>query len=511
MASIVVERGKNKGQRVLIKSFPFTVGRDAPNGLTIDDAEVSRLHFKIKCRGDLYILEDLGSRNGTYVNGERSINTTLTNGDKILIGSTELQFLAAHAEIHISKEFSDLDWQSELSDAITLNIAETFEQFQATRFDPVETINHGDIPEKQSEINSAISDIMVMENLPEAGRVLLKSISRMTPCVSRSALFLWKPISRELIPSSYWKKEEASSFNINQHSLRDALTRKKGLYTSAHNKKSSSIVVPMIYHETILAIIHIERSEVRDPSAEDLKVISTLIQRSAPVFETLVLRNEMDLWLVGLVETMIALVEAKDTYTRGHSERVCRYAVTIADELRIKKEVKRMLMISALCHDIGKVGIPDTILKKASILSAEEYQEMKLHPILGAEIVKNIPNYQRFISGVRSHHEKWDGTGYPDGLMGDEIPFFGRIIGLADVFDAMVSGRAYSGFLDQNEAIEKLDREKELFDPEIFQAFVRAYESGRLSIKTSTISNSSPNNDESQNNQDNQKKKKKGE
>ncbi|MBF0443137.1 MAG: HD domain-containing protein [Oligoflexales bacterium] len=150
------------------------------------------------------------------------------------------------------------------------------------------------------------------------------------------------------------------------------------------------------------------------------------------------------------------------------------------------------MMISSLCHDIGKVGIPDNILKKASHLSAEEYEEMKLHPTIGANIVSHMPNAQRFISGVKYHHEKWNGTGYPEGLKGEEIPFFGRIVAIADGFDAMVSGRIYSGFMNQIEAVEKLSEEKELYDPEIFKVFLRANENGRLTIKTSTQNTNLP-------------------
>src|SRR5690606_10113945 len=113
----------------------------------------------------------------------------------------------------------------------------------------------------------------------------------------------------------------------------------------------------------------------------------------------------------------------------------------------------------------------------------------KLHPTIGAEIVRHMPNAHRFISGVKHHHEKWDGTGYPDGLAGEDIPFFGRIVGIADVFDAMVSGRAYSGFMDQGDAVNRIMDEAQLFDPEILKAFVRAHESGTLTPKTSTASN----------------------
>ena len=220
------------------------------------------------------------------------------------------------------------------------------------------------------------------------------------------------------------------------------------------------------------------------------------MNRCASVFESMILRREMDSWMVGMIETMINTVEAKDTYTRGHSERVSRYAMAIADELKLNREVKRLLLISSLCHDIGKIGIPDNILKKANILSAEEYEEMKQHPTIGAEIIKHMPDAHRFFSGLKYHHERWDGTGYPDGLAGEDIPFFGRIIGICDSFDAMVSGRSYSGFMDETEAVERLGNEKDIFDPEILKTFIRAYENGTLTLKTSTKSRDADQDDE---------------
>ena len=107
---------------------------------------------------------------------------------------------------------------------------------------------------------------------------------------------------------------------------------------------------------------------------------------------------------------------------------------------------------------------------------------MKLHPQLEPTSSLTFPNAQRIISGVKYHHEKWDGTGYPEGLAGEDIPFFGRIVAIADVFDAMISGRSYSGFINQDDAIERLHDERELFDPEILKAFTR-HENGSLTQK----------------------------
>lgn len=188
-----------------------------------------------------------------------------------------------------------------------------------------------------------------------------------------------------------------------------------------------------------------------------------------------------------MIETMVAIIEAKDTYTVGHSERVCQYSLAMADELGLDDESKKWLMFSAVCHDVGKIGIPDAILKKASVLTAEEYEEIKLHPIIGAAILEKLPHADKFISGVRHHHEKWDGTGYPDHLIGEEIPLFARIIAVADVFDAMISGRSYAGFRNEIEAIDTLRLETELFDPSVLLALVRAWENGNITQRTSTM------------------------
>ena len=492
MATVLIDRGNNKGQRVIIAHFPFTIGREADCSLVINDLETSRYHCRIKCRGDLFIIEDLGSRNGTYINGERIVNSTIANGDKILVGNTEIQFLAPHPRITIREDTDHLDMNNSEKSPIIINDVDTDPSqargtASAQRFKITQYIDNEILTDREHLLLSeSIQDLVVMETTTECAKVLLKTVARLLVGVENTAFFSWKEATRSLLPKSHWKREENSSFTINSGHLKDAITRKQGLTLPSSEASGPTVVFPMIYHNVILGVLLVEKSLHQEASPVDLGIVSNLVSRAAPLFETLFLRNEMDSWLIGMVETIIALVEAKDTYTRGHSERVCRYASAIADQMALGRETKRMLMVSALCHDIGKVGIPDHILKKASILSAEEYEEMKLHPLLGAEIIKHLPHYNKFISGIKYHHEKWDGTGYPDGLLGEEIPFFGRIIAIADVFDAMVSGRAYSGFIDQNEAIEKLRKEADLFDPEILKAFFLAFETGRLTIKTTT-------------------------
>lgn len=479
----------------------MTIGRDSSNTVLIDDDEVSRFHLRIKKRGRLFILEDLESRNGTYLNGDRILNSIVQNGDKILIGSTEFTFLTSESDIHLATTIMQFDMivadELGLKGPIDIGSPYVEQGFTPIRLNMTNIANQHEHDAKAiRDIYELHSNILVAAELEEASSTLLKGIGQLVPRAHRAAIFAWAASSRQLLPiSTRQYKRKKDSFLISRRSLEDVLARKQGvlLQPEAPNVTQSGrhrAILPILHHGETIAILHMECDDPRRGfEARELEFAQALLARCGPSFETMMLRRELDAWMFGMIETMIATIEAKDTYTHGHSERVSKYCMAIADELKLNKDVKRHLLVSALCHDIGKIGIPDAILKKASMLSSEEYEEMKLHPSIGSQIVSHMPNANRFVSGVKYHHEKWDGSGYPEGLAGEDIPFFGRIVGIADVFDAMVSGRAYSGFMDQTDAIEKLVDEKELFDPEILKACVKAYESGRLSLKTSTANN----------------------
>ncbi len=500
-AFLIVERGHNAGIRIELKEFPASIGRDPTNTVVIRDSESSRHHLRIKQRGRLYILEDLESRNGTYINGDRVINSTLSNGDKILVGSTELTFVAPDAGIHITSDITQFDMQMDegLKMPIDLENPHRHHFKRAIRLDPTALANN--MMSNGQAINDIFnyhSNLIVIKDLKETCHTLLKSVGKIVKNASRSAIFIWSNHARQLVPyATKQYTKEAPGFLLSRSAFEDALSRKQGILLSPEVKATlqgrNRVILPVMHNENIVALVHIEIDSPRQEFAmHELECAQALLQRTSPLIEAMLLRKELDGWLDGVIETVLSVVEAKDTYTRGHSERVSTYAMAIADELRLHTDVKRLLMISALCHDVGKIGIPDSILKKASLLSSEEYAEMKLHPTLGAHIIHHLPNAKKIVSGVKYHHEKWDGTGYPDGLAGEDIPFFGRIVALADVFDAMVSGRSYSGFMDQDEAVERLNSEAELFDPEILKAFVRACDKGTLSPKTSTQNHELP-------------------
>lgn len=181
--------------------------------------------------------------------------------------------------------------------------------------------------------------------------------------------------------------------------------------------------------------------------------------------------------LLCFVRTLVSSLDAKDTYTRGHSERVALVARRLGAELRLPEEDQREIYLSGLLHDIGKIGVDDEILRKPGELTDEEFEQVKKHPIIGYNILVGLKNLQSVIPGVRHHHEAYSGSGYPDGLCGEEIPLMARILAVADSYDAMGSDRPYR----KGMPLEKLDRilregAGNQWDPRIVDAYFAARE-----------------------------------
>jgi putative nucleotidyltransferase with HDIG domain len=183
-------------------------------------------------------------------------------------------------------------------------------------------------------------------------------------------------------------------------------------------------------------------------------------------------RSSFDV-LVGLV----IAVDTKDRYTKRHSEDVARYATFLADLIGADPELTRTLGIAGLLHDIGKIGIPDAILRKPAALSAAEYEIVKQHVKLGDSVVRDLPNLEEVRAGIRHHHERWDGTGYLHGLSGEAIPLIARLLSVADAFSAMTTSRPYRKALSITESLRRLeDAAGSQLDPSLVVAFVAGIE-----------------------------------
>lgn len=192
-------------------------------------------------------------------------------------------------------------------------------------------------------------------------------------------------------------------------------------------------------------------------------------------------RKQTEKMSLQMMQTLSTTIEAKDEYTRGHSYRVAEYATLIASEMGWTPDEIQVLKHSALLHDIGKIGIPDSILNKPSRLTEDEYSLIKRHPVIGAEILKDVTLLPHVLEVTRSHHERYDGKGYPDGLSGTDIPIYARIVAVADSYDAMNSRRIYRGALSREIIYEELRKNRGLqFDPQITDIFLKLMDENRL-------------------------------
>ncbi len=186
---------------------------------------------------------------------------------------------------------------------------------------------------------------------------------------------------------------------------------------------------------------------------------------------------------INTTRAFAAAIDAKDPYTRGHSERVAAYSRAIARFLGVPKGMQEQVWVSAVLHDIGKIGVDDNVLKKSGVLTSEEFEQMKQHPVIGAEIVAPIAELEKMIPGIRWHHEAWNGSGYPDGLRQEQIPLTPRIIAVADTFDAITTNRPYQKAYSRQYALDTIEGlAGAKFDPKIVTAFLLAVRGGHIDL-----------------------------
>ncbi len=176
---------------------------------------------------------------------------------------------------------------------------------------------------------------------------------------------------------------------------------------------------------------------------------------------------------MGTVEALRVAVDAKDTYTKGHSDRVAYYSKLLAKEAGLEEKDQERIYLGGLFHDIGKIGVPDNILQKPGKLSDDEYSEIKNHPLIGTQIINAASIFQDIIPIVKHHHERYDGRGYPSKLTGKDIPLYARITAIADSFDAMTSDRQYRPRMNLQEALDDILKNCDIqFDGELAKLFV---------------------------------------
>jgi len=269
--------------------------------------------------------------------------------------------------------------------------------------------------------------------------------------------------------------------------LREATSRypdTAGIVMSAHAELDTAVAAlkigacdyitkPFNFNVLLITIENAIRKKSLEKELQDYQVnLEKKVKEQTDLINSMYVRS---------IDALIKALEAKDIYTRGHSQRVTMYSVAIGKAMRLQPEQIEILRQAAVLHDLGKIGVREAILNKPGRLTPEEFQEITQHPVVSTRILQPIPFFRPLLPGILHHHERFDGKGYPDGIGGLDIPLESRIMSIADTFDAMTSTRAYRKALSLEEANQEILRcSGTQFDPEIVPVFLRVQ--GRIEI-----------------------------
>lgn len=241
------------------------------------------------------------------------------------------------------------------------------------------------------------------------------------------------------------------------------------------------VCVPVETKGKLIGVLQALNRQGESFEAGDQRLLETLAHQVAIAVENAKLYAHLRTQFMETISAMAFAIEAKDRYTGGHTKRVALFSTLIAKHLGMSKEEIEEVRLSAILHDIGKIGIDDSVLKKQAPLEKEEWEHMKQHPEMGYKILSQVKTMSKITAGMRLHHERPDGLGYPLGLKGDEIPVIASIISVADTFDAMTSTRPYRKGMEYDVAYEEIVRNRGTqFDEKVVDAFIKAFKIERM-------------------------------
>jgi len=259
-------------------------------------------------------------------------------------------------------------------------------------------------------------------------------------------------------------------------------------YKSADQKTEfvtrDMVCVPVKVKDKVIGVLQAINRAEGVFTEDDVELFQLFSNQVAIALDNARLYEEIRETFFATAEALAEAIEKRDPYTGGHTKRVVNYCLVAAKYMNLTPEELEILKLSAILHDVGKIGVEDRILRKPGNLDDEEAKIMKMHPLLGAEIMRHIRQLKDLIPGMLHHHERPDGKGYPEGLKGRDIPIVARIISAADTYDAMTTNRPYRKGLSHQTAIDEIKKEAGAqFDKEVAEAFVKAFEAGEIEMK----------------------------
>jgi HD-GYP domain-containing protein (c-di-GMP phosphodiesterase class II) len=500
---VVVLNGKLSGRQFAIDG-EMTLGRQPQNTIVLDDTQVSRRHASLSETAQGVVLKDLGSGNGTYLHGHRIVEVTLNDGDAFKIGPFELRYEKQAAESAAGRRTDALirfeaGQQARIRAKVT-DKGPAGNLFQSL-LQPAACETHGDdsqlrsIKDKLTAVYAANQIICQEHELKRLFERVMDQIFRLVPA-NNAVILLRAARSGELQPVCQRSAESDDAISVSMTIINQVMesgeavlvedamedSRFQGAGSVMEQSIASAMCVPLINKEERLGVVYVDTHGTPYAfSSADLDLIVALAGPSSIAIKNAQYVEQLE----GEFETTLRLlanaIEMRDHYTAGHTWRVTLLSLEIAKELGWSAQKLRELEIGGVLHDVGKIALSDKVLNNPGKLSDEEYAHMQIHPEKGAALMRDSERLSDFIPYCLYHHERYDGKGYPHGLQGENIPIEGRVVAVADAFDAMTSNRPYRPARDPESAVEELKANKgKQFDPVCVDAFVRAFDAGRI-------------------------------
>jgi HD-GYP domain-containing protein (c-di-GMP phosphodiesterase class II) len=504
----VVRSGKEVGRTVAVNTGQtISLGRLKGCDVVVDDEAASRRHCTITAREDVCVVSDLQSANGTFVNEKRIASAELHPGDKIRIGSTVIELIEATAlasavRIPVS--------------TTSLSIVEARNQTVVQRaVDPTKLEFLSQVYKRKDEAGLLQSAQKYLTTLHKVSEILARaaSVEALFDSIVSAILevsggdraaILMRPRDStgkdiDMVAVRTKDGKASGAVTLSRTVVNDVLEKGISIYTDdaladdryvggesiVRQRIRSVMCAPMRTTDRILGVLYVDSMMAREFSEAELELLAAVGNQAGIALHRARLMEEVERLFFDVMKAIASLIDAKDGYTHKHSERVAAFGVRLARHLGFDSDSRAVVELSGLLHDVGKIGVPDAILNKPGKLTDEEFAQMRLHPVHGARILSQIQSEKvvNILPGVKCHHERWDGKGYPDGLKGEEIPLLGRVLGVADFLDALTSDRSYRKGLPLEEALNMVkDLEGKAFDPTVVKAAVELHERGELAL-----------------------------
>jgi HD-GYP domain-containing protein (c-di-GMP phosphodiesterase class II) len=456
-------------------------GRLASLEIVLDDSSVSRRHAEVRGSDQGWRVKDLGSTNGTFVNGVR-----LANAEKAIKQRDVIQFGKVAVTVEAIEEAEKVPGMDQLLVEATR---------QATWEDAVQglAVDRNRCPRPGEQLVALLRAGQHLVNI-ESEDELLHSILNDAVAVldaQRGAIVLADTNSNnslQLRALATGRRDVQGRFSYSHSLAQRCYTRGESILccsvsddpelataqSIADGAMASVLCVLLRTPRRRLGVLHLDRSYWQKPfTQDDLHLADALAANvSAGIECALLLRKQRDLF-ANTITVLAQAVELKDEYTGGHTVRVTNFSMLLGQKLELPHKELDQIRIGTPLHDIGKIGIDDAILRKPGKLTPEEFDIMKTHTVKGANILSTLPDLAPVIPIVRSHHERWDGQGYPDKLAAEKIHPLARIVAVADAFDAMTSDRPYRKGMPAEVAFAEVEKQSgKQFDPTFAAAFL---------------------------------------